>query len=79
MAETGFIICDIVANGRNGREEGNEGFRFVAGRVAWGIFWAEPARGEETRGRETGVVMWLKGGQLGRCTGIIDVRIVRGF
>ncbi len=65
----GYIICDIVANGRNGREEGNEGFRFVAGRVAWGIFWAEPARGEETRGRETGVVMLAEGGSVGALHG----------
>ena len=62
LAKTGFFIWDIVGNGRNGREEGNEGVRFVVVRVAWGIFWAEPARGEETRGRDTGVVMPAGGG-----------------
>lgn len=79
LAETGFIIWEIVGNGRRGREEGNDGFRFVVGRVTWGIFWAEPARGEETTGRVKGVAMEAEGrGQLGNYKAIINVRILRG-
>jgi len=49
----GCMRCEMLANGRRAREDGNEVLRFGRGRLVAGIFVCEDsARGDDTAGRD---------------------------